>query len=106
MLGAREHAVTDAFVVGGARTPRGKGSPKGALHARTPIELVTHLLAHLRVPADSVEDLVLAEVAAKRDLLANFRRDGDDRLAEVGAIARGKEVTLRNFDPAAAALAP
>jgi acetyl-CoA C-acetyltransferase len=59
VLGAREHAVTDAFVVGGARTPRGKGSPKGALHARTPIELVTHLLAHLRAPADSVEDLVL-----------------------------------------------
>ncbi len=51
--------MSEAFVVAGVRTPRGKGSPKGALHALTPIELVTHLLEHLRVPADSVEDLVL-----------------------------------------------
>lgn len=51
--------MNDAFVVGGVRTPRGKGSPKGALHALSPIDLVTHLLEHLRVPADAVEDLVL-----------------------------------------------
>ena len=51
--------MSEAFVVGGVRTPRGTGSPKGALHALTPIELVTHLLEHLRVSADFVEDLVL-----------------------------------------------
>lgn len=51
--------MIDAVVVGGARTPRGKGSAKGALHACTPIELVVHLLGALEGSASAVEDLLL-----------------------------------------------
>lgn len=78
--------MTEAFVVGGVRTPRGKGSPKGALHALSPLELVTHLLEHLRMPADAVEDLVLgcatqvdaqgANIARTAALLAGWSTPG------------------------------
>ncbi len=55
MLGAGQHAVRDVVICRAVRTPRGKGSPKGALHALRPVELVTHLLAQLgSVPADDV----------------------------------------------------
>ncbi len=39
--------MSDALIVGGLRTPRGKGSPKGALHGLKPVELVAQLLGNL-----------------------------------------------------------
>lgn len=51
--------MTEALIVGGLRTPRGKGSPKGALHALRPVELVAHLLNGLEIPSAAVDDLIL-----------------------------------------------
>ena len=60
MLG---HAlVTDAFVLGAVRTPRGKGSARGALAGVTPLALVRGLcdaLVARGVPADGIDDVVL-----------------------------------------------
>ncbi len=38
----------EAVIAGGARTPRGKGSPRGKLHGHTPIQLVGHVLGALQ----------------------------------------------------------
>ncbi len=51
--------MREVVICRAVRTPRGKGSPKGALHRLAPVELVTHLLEHLvahlgPVPADDV----------------------------------------------------
>ena len=53
--------MTDTpYIVAALRTPRGKGSARGALHGHTPVTLVTHLLAALRARAtDHVDDFVL-----------------------------------------------
>lgn len=55
--------VRDAFVLTGARTPRGKGSPRGGLHAVTPVRLVSGLLHAIRprlgAAASDVDDLIL-----------------------------------------------
>lgn len=61
MLGA-EPAVTDVVIVGGVRTPRGKGSAKGGLHGVSPVELVVHLLGALDargVAPAAVDDLLI-----------------------------------------------
>lgn len=53
--------MTDVFVLDARRTPRGKGSSKGALASKTPIELVVDLLRSLGTITDLglIEDLVL-----------------------------------------------
>jgi len=51
--------VIDPVVVAGVRTPRGKGSPKGALHPVSPIDLVTHLLGALHIPTTTADDFIL-----------------------------------------------
>ena len=52
----------DPVVVDAVRTPRGKGSARGALHAIAPLELVTGLLDALTargLPSATVDDVVL-----------------------------------------------
>jgi len=54
--------VTDAVVVAGVRTARGKASAKGGLAQVAPLELVTALLEALAargLPPDAVDDLLL-----------------------------------------------
>lgn len=53
--------VRDAFVLTGARTARGKASPKGGLHAVTPVRLVSGLLDAIgpRLGGALADDLVL-----------------------------------------------
>lgn len=52
-------STPEALIVAGVRTPRGKGSPRGGLHALKPVELVAHLLRALPVPSHEVDDLIL-----------------------------------------------
>ena len=40
--------MTDAYIFDHVRTPRGRGKPDGGLHAVTPIDLATQVLASLR----------------------------------------------------------
>ncbi|MFN0247928.1 MAG: beta-ketoacyl synthase N-terminal-like domain-containing protein [Kofleriaceae bacterium] len=49
----------DPYILAALRTPRGKGSAKGALHAIEPIALVTHLLDALHGEAFPVDDVIL-----------------------------------------------
>lgn len=54
--------MRDAFVLAQVRTPRGKGSARGALAAIPPLELVRQLVVALRergLPADAVDDVML-----------------------------------------------
>jgi acetyl-CoA C-acetyltransferase len=54
--------MTDAVIIAGVRTPRGKGSPKGALHDARPVDLVVHLLQALEsrgVAPAAVEDVLV-----------------------------------------------
>jgi len=54
--------VDDALILGGVRTPRGKGSPRGALAGVPPVELVTQLLEALverGVARDAIDDVVV-----------------------------------------------
>jgi acetyl-CoA C-acetyltransferase len=54
--------MRDAFVLAQVRTPRGKGSARGALAAIAPLELVRQLIVALRdrgLPADAVDDVML-----------------------------------------------
>ena len=54
--------MLEAFVLAQVRTPRGKGSARGALAAIAPGELVRQLLVSLLargVEADAVDDIVL-----------------------------------------------
>jgi acetyl-CoA C-acetyltransferase len=50
--------MTDAFVLSGWRTPRAKASPRGALHAVPPLDLVVTLLRALPYASDA-DDLLL-----------------------------------------------
>nr|HEX4316106.1 acetyl-CoA C-acyltransferase [Kofleriaceae bacterium] len=68
---------TDCFVVATARTPRGKGSPKGALHGVLPVELVAELLrviAARGVRASEVDDVVIGCATQVDDQGANLAR--------------------------------
>lgn len=52
----------DVVLATGARTPRGKGSPRGSLHAVSPVRLVAHVLDALvarGAPAAAIEDVLL-----------------------------------------------
>jgi acetyl-CoA C-acetyltransferase len=54
--------MSEASVLAGVPTPRGKASPRGALHGTPPLRLVTGLLEALAergVKASSVEDMLL-----------------------------------------------
>ncbi len=76
--------MPEAFVLAQLRTPRGKGSAKGALAAIAPGELVRQLLATLvarGVEADAVDDVVLG-CASQLDAQGG-------NLARAAAIAAG-----------------
>lgn len=74
MLGTR---VTDVVIAGGARTPRGKGSTRGALHGLAPVKLVQHTLDALvarGLVAGLVDDVVLGVATQVGDQGANLAR--------------------------------
>ena len=76
--------MPEAFVLGQVRTPRGKGSARGALAAIAPGELVRQLLVSLLargVEADAVDDIVLG-CASQLDAQGG-------NLARAAAIAAG-----------------
>ena len=58
--------MTDAYIYDAVRTPRGKGNPKGALHAVAPVRLATHVLERLRDRSEldtaQVDDIVMGVV--------------------------------------------
>ncbi|MBA3397656.1 MAG: acetyl-CoA C-acyltransferase [Deltaproteobacteria bacterium] len=64
------------FVLACVRTPRGKGSPKGALHAVTPVRLVGGLLAALdpRLAGALPDDVILGCATQTGDQGANLAR--------------------------------
>ncbi|MCC6622925.1 MAG: acetyl-CoA C-acyltransferase [Deltaproteobacteria bacterium] len=69
--------MSDALVLGGWRTPRGRGSTKGALADVAPLALVTGLLERLRadgVEPRAVDDLVLGCAAQVDAQGANIAR--------------------------------
>lgn len=81
MLDAGEHAagahVNEVVIAGGARTPRGKGSAKGALHRIAPVGLVRHTLDALvarGLPPAQVDDLILGIATQVDDQGANLAR--------------------------------
>src|SRR5262245_53106452 len=62
MTAAMTTASNDAFVLSTVRTPRGKGSKRGALAGVTPLALVRGLIDALverGMPRDAVDDFVL-----------------------------------------------
>ncbi|HEY4059294.1 MAG TPA: acetyl-CoA C-acyltransferase [Kofleriaceae bacterium] len=69
-------ALRDVFVLTGARTPRGKGSAKGALHAIPPVKLVTHVLGALRprLGAARVDDVIVGCATQSDEQGANLAR--------------------------------
>jgi acetyl-CoA C-acetyltransferase len=68
--------MSDAFILTGARTGRGKGSPKGALHATPPVRLVAGLLGALRprLASATVDDVILGCATQIDDQGANLAR--------------------------------
>jgi len=68
--------VNDAYVLGGWRTPRGRGTAKGSLASLTPLTLVTHLLDRLRMSLDpnTVEDMILGCATQSGEQGANIAR--------------------------------
>jgi acetyl-CoA C-acetyltransferase len=81
-------------VAAGVRTPRGKGSKKGALHAVAPVDLVAHLLGALRAPAAAVEDVVLGCATQADEQGANLARTAT---LVAGWDARVPGVTINRF---------
>ena len=63
--------MTEAWIIDGVRTPRGKGKPTGALHGRHPQELLAQclnaLVARTGVDPAAVEDVVVGNVAGVGD---------------------------------------
>lgn len=68
--------MTDAYVLDGWRTPRGRGTAKGSLARVPPLTLVTSLLDRLRttVTPDAVEDIVLGCATQSGEQGANIAR--------------------------------
>ena len=64
------------FLLAGVRTPRGKGSAKGALHAIAPVRLVGHLLDSLgpRLAGAAPDDVILGCATQTGDQGANLAR--------------------------------
>ena len=70
--------MTDAFIYDHIRSPRGRGKPDGALHAITPIDLVTQVLASLQdrnnLDTSLVDDVVLGCVTPVGEQGADIAR--------------------------------
>jgi len=66
-----------AVICAGARTPRGKGSPRGRLHGTKPVELVGHVLGALKergLDPTTVDDVILGCVTQVGDQGGNIAR--------------------------------
>lgn len=70
--------MTDAYVLDYVRTPRGKASPKGSLHAHSALDLVVHLQAALvernGLDVEAVDDVVLGCASQVDEQGANIAR--------------------------------
>jgi acetyl-CoA C-acetyltransferase len=70
--------MTEAYILDHLRTPRGRGKPDGALHAVTPIQLLTQVLAALRdrngLDTALVEDVIIGCVSPVGEQGANIAR--------------------------------
>jgi len=89
--------MADAYVLATVRTPRGKGSARGALAGVSPLALVTGLLDALRargVPADAVDDLVLGCASQIGEQGGNLARTA---ALVAGLAPRTPGVTLNRF---------
>ena len=72
--------MTDAYIFDHVRSPRGKGRNTGGLHATTPLELTSQVLASLRdrndLDTSYVDDVVLGCVTPVGEQGANVARVG------------------------------
>ncbi len=70
--------MTDAYVLDYVRTPRGKASPKGSLHAHSALDLVVHLQSALvernGLDVEAVDDVVLGCASQVDEQGANIAR--------------------------------
>ncbi|MCX5743937.1 MAG: acetyl-CoA C-acyltransferase, partial [Proteobacteria bacterium] len=67
--------MSDAFILATSRTPRGKGSARGALHEIAPVRLVAELLPTLPTAArDAVDDVILGCATQIDEQGANLAR--------------------------------
>lgn len=85
--------MTDAYVYDHVRTPRGKGRPGGALHAITPIELLTQVL-------DAVRERNGLDTALVDDVLAgcvNPLGEQGNNIARIAAINAGYNESVPGF---------
>lgn len=68
----------DAYIIDAVRTPRGKGSAKGALHSSRPVDLVATLLqalvARQQIDSATLDDLILGCVTQVGDQGANIAK--------------------------------
>jgi acetyl-CoA C-acetyltransferase len=71
-------AMTEAYILDHLRTPRGRGKPDGALHAITPIQLLSQVLDALRdrngLDTALVEDVIMGCVSPVGEQGANIAR--------------------------------
>lgn len=79
VLGARDGAprMSEVVISTAARTPRGKGSARGALHALTPVQLVAHLcdaLVTRGVAPAAIDDVILGCVTQTDEQGGNIAR--------------------------------
>lgn len=70
--------MTEAYIYDHVRSPRGRGKPNGSLHAVTPIDLTTQVLASLRdrneLDTSLLDDVVLGCVAPVGEQGADIAR--------------------------------
>ncbi|MGV9862579.1 acetyl-CoA C-acetyltransferase [Rhodococcus koreensis] len=82
--------MTQAWIVDGVRTPRGKGKPTGALHGVHPQELLAQLLAALAernsIAAADVDDVIIGN--------GDQRDDHGDDIGRLAVLAAGWPVTV------------
>ncbi|MBC2640250.1 MULTISPECIES: acetyl-CoA C-acetyltransferase [unclassified Rhodococcus (in: high G+C Gram-positive bacteria)] len=82
--------MTQAWIVDGVRTPRGKGKPTGALHRVHPQELLAQLLAVLAernsIAAAEVDDVIIGN--------GDQRDDHGDDIGRLAVLAAGWPVTV------------
>ncbi|KQX74420.1 MULTISPECIES: acetyl-CoA C-acyltransferase [unclassified Aeromicrobium] len=90
--------MTDAYVLDYVRTPRGKASPKGSLHAHSALDLVVHLqdalVERTGLDVETVDDVVLGCASQVDEQGANIARTAA-LLAGWGDSAPG--VTINRF---------
>ncbi|WP_009760468.1 acetyl-CoA C-acetyltransferase [Rhodococcus sp. JVH1] len=82
--------MTQAWILDGVRTPRGKGKPSGALHDVHPQELVAQLLSALSertgIAAADVDDVIVGN--------GDQRDDHGDDIGRLAVLAAGWPVTV------------